>query len=275
MWAMWGTPLARADVANRAVEPAAEAEPAAPVEVPADLAPEEWIPPGHHVRIGTTAGPIHVWTPEGYDPSTAITVVYVHGYYVDVDEAWLGHGLPEQFGAAGINAMFIACSAPGAKLDHVRWRSLSELLAMVEHELGAPLPKGRVAAIGHSGAYRTLLDWLRDRRLDTVVLLDAGYGEMAPFRDWIRARQDHRLISVGDDTIRWTTALHRWLPSTRKIEAFSELADRTLLDQLQHERVVHIRSNLGHMRVVTGGIALPILLRMLQATPLAIDDLDG
>src|SRR5262245_22937340 len=63
---------------------------------------------GDHDRIETPQGPVHVWTPRGYAPETAITVVYVHGYHLDVDEAWWAHGLPEQFGHASINAMFIA-----------------------------------------------------------------------------------------------------------------------------------------------------------------------
>src|SRR5690349_5160861 len=46
---------------------------------------------GDHARLETPRGPVHVWTPRGYDPETAITVIYVHGYQIDVDEAWWGH----------------------------------------------------------------------------------------------------------------------------------------------------------------------------------------
>src|SRR5512139_3968883 len=59
---------------------------------------------GDHTRLETPRGPVHVWTPRGYSAETAMTVVYVHGYQIDVDEAWWGHGLPEQFGHASINA---------------------------------------------------------------------------------------------------------------------------------------------------------------------------
>ena len=41
-----------------------------------------------HTRLRTPNGAVHVWKPAAYDPSTAGIVIYVHGYYVDVDDAW-------------------------------------------------------------------------------------------------------------------------------------------------------------------------------------------
>jgi hypothetical protein len=82
------------------------------VEPPAIDDTPEMIVPGQHVRIDTPSGAVHVWWPDGYDAATAVTIVYVHGYWVDVDDAWLQHGLPEQFGAAAVNALFLA-HAPG------------------------------------------------------------------------------------------------------------------------------------------------------------------
>lgn len=236
----------------------------------ADTLSAEWMVGGEHRRIDTPSGAIHVWTPFGYRRETAITVVYIHGYWVDVDDAWLAHGLPEQFGASGINAMFIACAAPAGPPDHVRWASVSELLALVERELAVPLPSGRVAAVGHSGAYRTLYSWLADPRLDTVVMLDAGYGDMLPYAAWVNGAKTRRLISVGDDTIGWTTALHRRLPGTVTLDTFAKLADPAVRARLQHARLLHIKSDLGHMRVVTAAIALPTLLRLLNAVPLVL-----
>src|SRR5688572_27928889 len=48
---------------------------------------------GEHWRFETWNGPVHVWRPSGYDPATAGTVLYVHGYYTDVDKAWREHRL--------------------------------------------------------------------------------------------------------------------------------------------------------------------------------------
>ncbi|HWU88412.1 MAG TPA: hypothetical protein VN253_14095, partial [Kofleriaceae bacterium] len=217
---------------------------------------------GDHARIESPHGPIHVWTPLGYAPETAITVVYVHGYGIDVDEAWWGHGLPEQFGHAAINAMFIACEAPQDKYEDVHWTSLSALLDAVEAS-GHPLPKGRVAAIGHSGAYRTLEKWVRDPRLDTLVLLDAGYGPLYWVRSWVLGNPNRRLIDIGDDTMMFTDYLHRFLPSTFRLQGWDRFADRRLVERLSHERIVYVRSTIGHYPIAHGALALPAVIRIL------------
>jgi hypothetical protein len=46
-------------------------------------------------------------------------------------------------------------------------------------------PAGRLIAICHSGAHRMLSGWLDDTALDTIVLLDAAYDELAPYRAWL------------------------------------------------------------------------------------------
>jgi hypothetical protein len=219
---------------------------------------------GDHARLETPRGPVHVWTPRGYAPETAMTVVYVHGYQIDVDQAWWGHGLPEQFGLAAVNAMFIACAAPQGKHDAVSWTSLSALLDAVRAS-GRPLPKGPVAAIGHSGAYRTLEHWVRDRRLDTMVLLDAGYGQLWWVRQWLLGKPHRRLINVGDDTRVFTDRLHRSLPGTLTLQGFGAFADPAQVERLARERIVYVRTTIGHHDIASGALALPAVLRILGA----------
>jgi hypothetical protein len=220
---------------------------------------------GDHARLETPRGPVHVWTPRGYAPETAITVVYVHGYQIDVDEAWWAHGLPEQFGLASINAMFIACEAPQDKYEDVHWRSLSALLDTVEAS-GHALPKGRVAAIGHSGAYRTLEQWARDARLETLVLLDAGYGSLWWVRNWVLGQAQRRLIDIGDDAIMFTDQLHRYLlPRSVTLQGFGAFGDRAQVARLARERIVYVRSTIGHYNIASGALALPSVLRILGA----------
>ena len=45
----------------------------------------------------TNRGALHVWAPFYYQRGTAGVVVFVHGYSVDVDEAWSSLSLAEQF----------------------------------------------------------------------------------------------------------------------------------------------------------------------------------
>src|SRR5512133_1400020 len=56
-----------------------------------------------HFRLRSRHGPIHVWHPAGYDPKSAATVVYVHGYFADVDDAWSEYRLRDQFAASELN----------------------------------------------------------------------------------------------------------------------------------------------------------------------------
>src|SRR5690349_16931642 len=72
------------------IKPAAE-----PVGTSFEQAAHEGAPPpptlselvegGQHWRFTTAHGPVHVWTPKGYDARRAETIVYVHGFYVHVD----------------------------------------------------------------------------------------------------------------------------------------------------------------------------------------------
>src|SRR5689334_21378507 len=52
--------------------------------------------------------------------------------------------------------------------------------------------------MGHSGAHRTLRAWLKDSAIDTVVLVDAAYGEIDQYKDWILGNVHRRMIDVGD-----------------------------------------------------------------------------
>jgi hypothetical protein len=244
----------------------ASADPAAPAtgDAAAGAELEREVAAGTHWRLSTPHGPVHVWTPKGYNSATAAIVVYVHGFYTNVDRAWTEHQLPEQFALSGINAMFIACESPSGTRDAVSWRSLASLLQTVRAGIGRRLPQGRLVVVGHSGAHRTITQWLDNRGIDTVVLMDAAYGEIELYRDWINGSRKRRLIDVGDDTMRWTDALHRSLPSTVVVDRFPPARAGFLPLEAQDARIVYIRSQLGHMPLVTGGVALPMVLRALS-----------
>src|SRR5688572_9456703 len=105
-----------------------------------------------HMRLQTPNGPVHVLIPQ---TPPEVTVVYVHGFWTDVDGAWVQHRLEAQLQASGVNAAFIVPEAPSGPGEKVRWPELGALLTTVEAVVGQALPE-RVVAVGHSGAYRTL-----------------------------------------------------------------------------------------------------------------------
>jgi hypothetical protein len=230
----------------------------------------EAVAAGRHLRLETAHGPVHVWHPRGHDAGGAATIVYVHGYYTDVDTAWASHQLAEQFAASGLDALFIACEAPARKADAVSWRSLGELLETVERETGLGRPAGPLIAVGHSGAFRTLQDWLDYPYLDIVVSLDAMYEVIDPFREWLLASPDRRFLDVTEDTVVWSEQLVRDLAAAGEAPVVVDRLpedDRGWPDEARGARALMVRAQTTHMEMVTGGVVLPRVLRLL---PVAI-----
>ena len=239
---------------------------------PAPVTVSELVEGGRHLRLETKHGAVHVWTPKGYEPRRAETILYVHGYYVHVDEAWRAYKLESQFASSAINAMFIACEAPIDAKEPVSWDSIAELLDTVERGIADKRPRRRIVARGHSGAHRTLRGWLDEPNIDTVVLVDAAYGEIDEYKTWILADDKRRLIDIGDDTRAWTDKLHADLPETVVLDGFPSLEDG-IPREAARARILYIKSSLGHFPLVTSGWALPMVLRTLRAKRLVREPL--
>jgi hypothetical protein len=236
-------------------------------EQPPQPTAAELVAEGHHWRLATAHGAVHVWIPKGYRVRTAETIIYVHGFYVNVDQAWEDQHLPRQFAAATINAAFIACEAPSSWEEPVSWDKLGPLLDEVERGIAQKLPRRRIVAVGHSGAYRTLLGWLDEPLLDTVVLFDAAYGDIEKYTAWVNGGPKRRLIDVGDDTRAWTDELHKKLPDTVLLDGFPSV-DTGIPAAAAKAKILYIKSTIGHFPLVTGGIALPMILQTLRARKL-------
>jgi hypothetical protein len=221
---------------------------------------DECVRAGRHWRLETAHGAVHAWVPADYDAATAATIVFVHGYWIDVDGAWQSYRLAQQFALAGINAMFIAPEAPAAKWEPIAWPSLTELVTTVGTGIDVDMPSKRLVAVGHSGAYRVLGAWLANPALDTVVLLDAAYTEFG-LLPWVRASPQHRLVNVVYETGRFSDYLHWHLPSTRRVSGLPA-------GSLPEARILYIRTDVGHWQLVTDGVALPLALRAI-AVPAA------
>ncbi|MBK9030522.1 MAG: hypothetical protein IPL61_04145 [Myxococcales bacterium] len=228
---------------------------------------------GQAWTLTTPAGPVHVWAPAGYHADGAAVILYVHGYGTDVDGAWRDHRLPEQFALSAANAVFIAPEAPAGARQAVRWPALDELLVEVFAAIELPRPTGEVIAIGHSGAYRTLLAWTEYPPLDWIVSLDATYGEVDAWRAWMAASPRHHLLFVGDDTVRWTEGLAAALAADLPGEVVTLDREDDLADEpappWRAARAIYLRSRAGHMPLVTAGVAIPTLVRLAPVELLA------
>jgi hypothetical protein len=217
---------------------------------------------GTHLRIGTARGSVHAWWPRGYRQRTAGTVIYLHGYYTDVDQAWADHRLAEQFRRSGRNALFLAVEAPSWNGEEPFWPTLDELIGAVELLAKATLPRGPLVVAGHSGAFRGIVPWLADPRITEVLLLDGLYQSERSWADWLDGapRGKRRLVLVGLETAARSEA---WLP-TRPGAVFLPRVPEPARGLKKKERaapVLYMRSQHDHMAIIEKGEVLPLLLR--------------
>src|SRR5437870_4095859 len=104
---------------------------------------------GEHWRLETPWGIIHVWHPRLYERDTAGIMLYVHGYYTTVDQAWSEHRLAEQFRDSKQNAFFIVPQAPTSDQEPVIWKDLDQMLDTVKTLTRRRLPTGSVSTLAH------------------------------------------------------------------------------------------------------------------------------
>jgi hypothetical protein len=236
-----------------------------PVPTTPDAAPgpiAQAVQRGQHLRIDGPHGPVHVWIPAGYRADTGATILYIHGYYDNVDTAWTGHQLPEQFAQSSLNAIFVAPEAPVGNRSGVNYPDLGELLRLVEEKAGVPRGAAWTVAMGHSGAFRTLEAWLDEPLLDQIVMIDAMYGDEDKIVSWYKASPGRRLIMVGEDTVLGAEGISQKLPEALVIDRFPPTYD-LFPAEARTSRLVYLRAQFGHMALVMEGIVMPSVMRLL------------
>jgi hypothetical protein len=225
---------------------------------------QEKLADGTHVRFGTAKqGPVHVWWPRTYHPATADTVVYLHGFYTDVDQAFLDHQLAEQFRDSGRNALFIAVQTRSWVTDGLGWDDLEALLTEATRRAHVKRPAGGITVVGHSGAYKTAAAWLGHPKLHRVVLVDGLYGNDGDFVRWVEGAAGRQVVLVGFET---AERAERVLP--RKLVVRLDELPR-LYDPLpaaaQSAKILCLQSQrFTHMELVTDGRVLPWVLHTLR-----------
>ena len=224
---------------------------------------------GRYWRIESDLGSVYAWQPAAYDANTAGVVVYVPGYGASLDEVWREHRLAQQFAASQRNALFIVPESPQSNDEAVRFASLDALLSTAR-ERGIETPAGSITVVGHSGAFRTILCWLSDRRLRDLILLDGLYGREAPFRDWLRpekGRPTKKLVLVGALTARKAERFAKRYASAARRNGIPEDVSVFTRRELKAP-ILYLRSQYEHLQMVVSGRVLPLLLRLtnLKAT---------
>jgi hypothetical protein len=227
---------------------------------------EDTVAGGRHFRIKTAQGAVHVWFPEGYDRETAGTVIYIHGYWTDADGAWREHQLARQFRASRQNAMFVVPDAPSSNEQGVQWPALTDLRRAVTRA-NIKMPDGPVIVMGHSGAFRTVMQWVDHRLVEQIILLDAMYAGESAFDEFIKSGKradDHKLIVVAASTAQESKAF----ANKYKFAVAREKMPDSVSGFTKRERgakLLYVRSQYEHMQIVTSKKVIPTLLRV---TPL-------
>ncbi len=227
---------------------------------------EQLLDDGWHVRFGTAdKGPVHLWRPTFYRPEKASLVIYLHGYFTDVDAAFVEHQLAAKFRDSGKNALFVLPEVPSGRSDGPVWKDLDALLTAVFANLKVKPPEGPVTVVGHSGAYRSVLEWLTHPKLERVVLLDGFYGGDKDFQAWTESSDagPRQLILVGFETAQRSDLFLKKQPDAVRVDDVPRLFDRLTPAQLK-ARVLYLQSErFDHMGQVTDGRLLPWLLHAL------------
>jgi hypothetical protein len=225
---------------------------------------EQVLDDGRHVRFGTKdRGPVHTWRPRAFQRETAATVVYLHGFYTDVDGAVRDHRLTAQFRDSGRNALFIVPETRSWRTDREPWPDLEALLVAVEERLRLERPKGPVVLVGHSGAYKPLAAWLAHPRVTQVLLVDGLYGEDAAYAQWLDGGAGRQLVLVGFET----QPRAEWLAKKRgavQLDTLPWLYDELPAATRRAPLVTIASERLDHMRLVEDGRLLPWLLRTFR-----------
>ena len=227
---------------------------------------EDKVEGGQHWRIKTAEGSVHVWVPPGYDRATAGTVVYVHGYYTDADGAWADYKLARQFKASHQNALFVVPDAPSGNDQDVKWPALTDLRKALA-KANIRIPDGPTIVMGHSGAFRTVMKWVDHHAIEQIILLDAMYGGEKEFDDYIangKRADQHKLIVVGSDTAASSSSFAKKYPFAVTRDTMPD--GKAFSKRERRAKLLYIRSQFGHMEIVTSGKVIP---KLLQLTHLA------
>jgi len=223
---------------------------------------DEVLDDGRYVRFGSEKnGPVHVWSPRNVKRGAPI-VIYLHGFFTDVDAAVREHHLTAQFRDSGRNAVFIIPETRSGARDDLLWPELPKLLAEVEKRTKTKLPAGPIVLLGHSGAYKAIAGWLREARVTQVLLVDGLYGNERDFETWLDT-PGNQLVLVSFET----RLRSEWLSKKRKAIELDTLP--WLYDELPMSTrtapLVHIQSErVEHMQLVTEGRLIPWLLHAFR-----------
>lgn len=190
---------------------------------------------------------VAIFIPRHFQPGKRVDLLlYFHGHYNHIAKCIEQFKLREQVAAAGQNVILVCPQGPrdagdsgGGKLEQPGGlhRLVDEVLDTLAAERKLPHRRlGRVLLAGHSGAYRVIAFGLSvgglDGNITDVGLLDASYGQLDAFTDWVSGHKKGRLFSIftdhlADENVALMTRLRKLGQGYELLDA-QDAADDTL-----------------------------------------------
>jgi len=211
---------------------------------------------------------VSVFIPAGLQPTGKVDLVFFfHGWYSSVAEAERDFDLFRQFSASGVKAILVlpetAREAPGSfggKLeDEDGFTALvDELLVRLHSEGATPrLRAGRIALLGHSGAYHVIARILGQggaaAKVAEVCLFDALYGDLEAFSDWAQSAKGSFVSISSEGGEPADNALDMALSLRKAGFEVEEGRDDPGADALLAHRIVFLTSAYDHGSLVVQG----------------------
>ncbi len=223
---------------------------------------EDHVAGGLHKRLLSRKGAIHLWWPKDYEKEDAGVVVYLHGYGTTVDREWTSNKLATQFKRSGKNALFVVPESPASDKEDFTWFSLEALFKLLKTR-SVQIPGGKIVIAGHSGAFKTMALWLKDKRISTLIMLDAMYGLQSKFQSFLTNSQTTRMLLVSYSTLFTAQSFaenFKYAQSRRFIPKYARLFTKAE----RRARLLNIRSQYDHFTIISSRRVIPVMLKLTR-----------
>lgn len=209
---------------------------------------------------------VMIFIPNGFRPAEKTDfVIYLHGWYNNIDSACAQFNLMEQFAQSKKNAIFIFPEGPknapdsfGGKLEDRNGLKnlISDIVGFLKSKHKIKTEKvGKLLLAGHSGAYRAISFCLMHggltKNISDVILFDALYSQTDKFIHWITSFNGRFINIYTDDggTKKETESLMGFL-NKNKIRFYNDEENKVKKDDLINNRLIFIHSDLTHNEVI-------------------------
>jgi hypothetical protein len=216
-----------------------------------------------HYRDSSVA----IFIPKGFKQGESTNfVIYIHGWYNNIDSTFAQFRIAEQITDSKINAILIHPEGPknapdsfGGKLEESDGfkRLMDAVLDILVKDTKIKNKNiGSIILAGHSGAYRVmsfiLLDGGLTQYIKEVYLFDALYGQTEKFTYWLD-HSDGRLIDIYTEDGGTKQESRNFMTNLQALgyPFLSRKESDVSTNDLLRNRIVFISSNLKHNDVIS------------------------